>query len=390
MADVDFNHVPSRYNRIRNNFLKMPIHRVNKDLVTEFTDSCLLGLYGAKIGKHRAIKVVGCLRDVCGMLPENKTFLEVTKGDVKDILMKISENQAWGDWQRYTILSVFRKFMTYIRTEHGYPADYPERDKYINSLSVLGCALECKYKNPKCRKLKPVSEIPTAEEINYMLAACDSYEDKNESLRDKTIISMLAEVGMRIGGLGKLKIGDIFFDELGALVSITDKTMAGEPIRLIQSVPHLKRWMRIHPLRNDPDAPLWLNVRMCTERLEMSYEGMRKALKKAVKTHNKLAASKKLPKITRRIHFHAFRYYAQTRDMLDGMPVSIQCLQRGWKPDSKQPMTYARVTTEQADQWLAARYGLAEKVEVINEGSGNKEIRSRQPAPRKEGLPGYL
>jgi len=86
----------------------------------------------------------------------------------------------------------------------------------------------------------------------------------------------------------------------------------------------------------------------------MNYAGMQKALKTAVITHNAYAESKGLPKITRRIHFHAFRYYAQTRDTLGGMPVGIMCKQRGWSPTSKQPQRYARISSAQVDEWLVA------------------------------------
>lgn len=64
-----------------------------------------------------------------------------------------------------------------------------------------------------------------------------------------------------------------------------------------------------------------------------------------------------MPQIARRIHFHSFRNYAQTRDMIAGMPVSIQCAQREWKPDSSMPMRYARIATGHVDKWMLEHYG---------------------------------
>jgi len=46
---------------------------------------------------------------------------------------------------------------------------------------------------------------------------------------------MAKELGIRIGGIGSLQIKHVSFDELGAKVTIYDKTMRGEPVRFISS-----------------------------------------------------------------------------------------------------------------------------------------------------------
>ena len=46
---------------------------------------------------------------------------------------------------------------------------------------------------------------------------------------------MAKELGIRIGGIGSLQIKHVSFDELGAKVTIYDKTMRCEPVRFISS-----------------------------------------------------------------------------------------------------------------------------------------------------------
>ncbi len=368
MEKIDFNRTGRRYDLLKNSFEKLPVPEVNKKLVMEFVESCLVGMYGKKLGKQRAGRTFLSLKNLCLLLPEGKTWHDVTKTDIKYLLLKINENPSWGEWERYVTLSVLRKFMTWVRCEYGYPENYPDREKLLNMLPLMEHAPECKYNIEKPNKLKPINEIPTAQEIKWMMQACDTYKDKAEGIRDKAMIAILEEIGARIGGIGILKLMDIVFDSLGALILIHDKTMVGEPVRLIKSVPYLKAWLEVHPEKANPDASLWINLRPSSKKKEMDYMGMRKALKKSVKTHNMLAESKGLPKIIRRIHFHAFRYYAQTRDMLEGMPVSIQCKQRGWSPTSKQPMRYARVSSQQADEWLARHHGLLNTAEAESIG----------------------
>lgn len=360
----DFEHVNRDYTRARENVLNMKIPEQNRQLTMEFLDDCQLGIFGQKLGVSRAQRILRSLISLLGMLPEGKIWNDVTKVDIKTLLVKIHNHPTLGEWEKYTTLEALRKLMSWLRNTHGYPEGYPDREKLLGLLPLMKHAPEANFRIDSPKKVKNINEIPLKEEIEWLITAAGTYNNKLESTRDTLMISLLEEIGMRIGGCGILKISDITFDNIGALISIYDKTMRGEPVRVIKSVPALRAWLAIHPLRNNPEAPLWVNLRPASSPNPMTYEGMRKALSKAVKTHNKLAESKGLPKITRRIHFHAFRYFAQSRDALDGMPLPIMCRQRGWSPTSKQPQRYSRISTAQMDSWLVARHGTA-KVQAV-------------------------
>jgi integrase len=353
-AGLAFRDVDTQFKHNKKRLLELPIPEINKELSIEFLESCQTGMFGKKIGKDRSIIVLRALVHLNEILPAGKVWHDVSKRDIQGILLKTEEEEipGWREWEKYVNLSTLRKFMTWLRSEYSYPAGYPDRERLINLLPLMDHAPECKFHMARPNKLKNVNEIPTQEEINYILAATDTYKNRYAGTRDKAFMSILAEIGMRISGLGTLRIKDVSIDQIGALLSIDDKTMTGEPVRIIKAVPYLITWLNIHPKRNDPEAPLWTNIRGGGNQLSMTYTGMRKALLTAISTHNEYAESRGLPKITRRIHFHAFRYQAQTRDMIAGMPVSIQCKQRGWSPTSKQPMRYSRVTTQQVDDWL--------------------------------------
>ncbi len=384
--EVDFESVNKSYETSQRLLQSLDIPEENKRLSKEFLDSCALGLYGKKIGKPRLLRTSRSLISLNRMLP-GKVWHDITKLDIKALLMKIEES-SWGEWERYTTLSILRKFMAWVRSEHGYPPNYPDREKFVNLMSLMDYAPEAKFKIAEVRKLKPLNEIPTAEEILWMMQACDTYEDKRRGARDKAMISILEEIGARIGGIGILKLKDIVFDSLGALIMIHDKTMVGEPVRIIKAAPYLIAWIEVHPLKANPEAPLWVNFGRKSgrryKRVGMDYYGMNKALKTAKEKHNALAESKGLPLITRRIHFHAFRYYAQVRDTLEGMPVPIQCKQRGWSPVSKQPQRYARISSAQVDEWLAAHHGLKPDIEL----QGAPEKKLSEPVPSRQ-IPGY-
>ncbi len=352
-ADNQFNQLDLRYKEKKIMLLKeLQVPEVNKQLCMQFMEACQVGMYGQKIGMKRLIKSVETLYSLCLLLPLGKTWHDLTKADTVSMLLKIQERPSWGPWSQYVLKSVLRKFIAWLRNEYGYPAGYPNGEKLAATLPLIKYPLEVRFSLNKPNHLKAVEEIPTKEEIQWLMSACDSQIYGPEGLRDKAILAILEETGLRIGGLGTLCIKNVTFDPVGALLTVHDKTMKGDPVRIITSIPYLKAWLEKHPDGANLDAPLWANLGPSHKHKGMIYQGMDRMLKKAVRIHNELAEVRGLPKITRRIHFHAIRYYRQTKDMVAGMPVSIQCKRRGWSPTSRQPMMYARVTTDQVDKWL--------------------------------------
>ena len=67
----------------------------------------------------------------------------------------------------------------------------------------------------KPRKLP--DDILTEHETSAMI-------DAAENLRDRAIIAMLYEGGIRVGEIGSLKVRDIDFDRYGAIAVVRGKT----------------------------------------------------------------------------------------------------------------------------------------------------------------------
>jgi len=103
-----------------------------------------------------------------------------------------------------------------------------------------------------------------------------------------------------------------------------------------------------------------------------------------VKKHNKTAPHNGLPKITRRIHLYGFRYFAQIRDELEGVPRSVQIKQRGWSPTSRMPDRYARILAKDVEEYLKKKLGLADGNGNGN-GNGKPRICPRCREPLEEG-----
>jgi integrase len=93
---------------------------------------------------------------------------------------------------------------------------------------------------------------PKGSEINSLI-------DASEHLRDRAFISMLYELGARIGEIGGLSVKEVTKDRYGYLVDLEGKTGHRTP-RIVMSDAYLTHWLNSHPHKHKPDAPLWVMI----------------------------------------------------------------------------------------------------------------------------------
>jgi hypothetical protein len=317
----------------------------------KFPADCNSGWGQKKLTSARILKLLTNIKTISEMLEKDWDW--VTKDDIRDLLDRIDIEPNRGDWAKHDYRVVLRKFVAWLRNEYGYPETYPQKEELTRLLPILKYPSEVmKIKVRKPEKLKAGEDIPTEEEMKFL-------SDASINPRDKAFFEMAKEVGIRIGGIGSRQIKHVTFDELGAKVTMYDKTMRGEPVRFVSSSSYLHVWLDNHPFKTNPEAPLWIDLeKTANGPVPLDYNGFRAMIFRTVERHNKRAERLVLPKITKRIHTHLFRYHAQTRDELDGVPRSIMCKQRGWKTDSKMPERYARIVTKDVDSYYAKKFGI--------------------------------
>jgi len=122
------------------------------------------------------------------------------------------------------------------------------------------------------------------------------------NLRDKALILTLYKSGCRIGELLSLRIRNVQFDDYGTVLIVNGKT-GSRRIRIITSVPVLASWIENHSLRDDTDAPLWVNLSTRNRYHVLTYEGAKAVLKSTAKRAG----------LKKRIYPHLFRHSRATR-----------------------------------------------------------------------------
>jgi integrase/recombinase XerD len=199
-------------------------------------------------------------------------------------------------------------------------------------------------------KLKPIespvqpSDILTKDELTRLLEAC-------RHPRDKAIIAVLADGGIRVGALASCRVKNVEFNQYGAIIYLSktgvNKTTLAKGIPLTWSAGYLNQWFAVHPLHEDPEAPLWVTLDKNKE--AVGYRTIRKMLKTSAEKAG----------IKKNIHPHLLRHTAITNWILDGLNEQEVKHRAGWSRGSTQMFkVYANFTEQEINNNIFEKYGL--------------------------------
>jgi integrase len=189
------------------------------------------------------------------------------------------------------------------------------------------------------------SDLLTQEEFDTLLKAC-------RHPRDKAIIAVLADSGMRVGALASCRIKNVEFNQYGAIIYISKtskskKTTPAKGIPITWSTGYLNQWLSVHPLKDDPEAALWVTRDKNMEPL--SYKTIRKTLTDIGEKAG----------IKKRVNPHSFRHLAITHWILDGYNEQEIKHRAGWSKGSTQMFKiYANFTDQEINDRIYEKCGL--------------------------------
>lgn len=163
----------------------------------------------------------------------------------------------------------FRDFVVALREGKITKYNKPATLNYINGFKIV---LKVFYKkllkiesnsDPFFRPLKikrqgavkTASDVLNQEEIKQLVNSTDNY-------RDRALIHCLYESGLRKSEFMNLKIKDIRLNSKYAeILSVNGKTgFRDMPIPLITSHPDIITLLNSHPMKDDPESPLFVNL----------------------------------------------------------------------------------------------------------------------------------
>jgi len=155
------------------------------------------------------------------------------------------------------------------------------------------------------------------------------------NIRDKAMWAVEYEAGIRIGEFCSLKLKHVFRDTKGFLISVDGKTGARK-VRLHTSQVELAAWINTHPLKDNPEAPLWIT-------LDSKFKRM-----KPDAVRRQLGKTKKRAGITKRIFPHLFRHSEITRLVLKVPDLAMKA-RHGLSANSKMLSRYSHLNQDDLD-----------------------------------------
>jgi integrase len=185
----------------------------------------------------------------------------------------------------------------------------------------------------KVRKVM-YEDLLTRAEVDKMIGVCDS-------IKEKALISMLADTGMRVSEAALVRLRNVKTDDTGLIATVENSKTGMRQVRLKNSVPLVSMLLNSHPDIGNPDAFLFRNSQNPAS--FMGYQAVRKVFKKA-----RIKAE-----IAKRCNPHSFRHTRAT-ELLKTMPPQLVSKYLGVTV----PVllnTYSHLVTEDVDSALFSK-----------------------------------
>lgn len=258
-----------------------------------------------------------------------KSIYECDNGDIEDFLRR--HCHKGGTWN--TALSTLRGFYKWLTNRD---TEIPEKKWRVPEFFNL-----LEWKSGESNKYS-ATDMWTEEEILWVIEACDHP-------RDKAVIALGYDVAGRPVEINNMRIKDVIFKENYANVKLVDHSGTRYP-PITFSYEYVLEWINHHPLKDNPDAPLWVRVDRTPKK--MAEKWIWQLLVKRIK-----------PKLSHRIHkpFNPYCVFDHSRlSSLADHGFSDTDLKsfRNWRPNSKMANRYIHMSGEGVRDKILALHGL--------------------------------
>jgi len=259
---------------------------------------------------------------------KDKEFREVSKEDIVNYINYLKTKERKGgnglkDGSVYAMVARIKKFYKWLNGGKEYPS----------------CI---SWVEGNTKDFHPISadEILNEEEITKLTDAADNW-------RDKAIVECLYESGCRIGEFLGMRIKDFAWDKFGVRVEVTGKT-GKRVIRLVNSLPYLKEWLKIHPNRDSGESYVWVNFSKNQKWKNPDKKGYGSQLN-YIGVFQILRRLKINSGINKRVNPHMFRHSRLTH-LASKIPESFLRKVAGWTADSTMPKIYVHLGEKDVDE----------------------------------------
>lgn len=207
-----------------------------------------------------------------------------------------------------------------------------------NDHSAISLDKIARIKKPsKPQMIRTAEDILSPDEISAIIDHCISS-------RDRAILTLMYEGGLRGQDIGTLTWRQLKFDQYGSILNLDGKTGKPRYIRLIMSTDALAAWQRDYPLTQTPDALVFVNH----QGAPLTHQ----ALTKQVRIIAQRAGIKK------HLTLHLFRHSRITHLIREGVSIAIVGQLFWGDPRARELGTYLHLVNQDIDNALLTLYGV--------------------------------
>ena len=207
-----------------------------------------------------------------------------------------------------------------------------EAEQYPDCVKWIKIDSENRYKLPE--------EMLSEDEIKFLIANC-----RNQ--RDKTIIALLWDTGMRVGELLNLRMKDVSLTENISHVRVSGKT-GDRQVPLVFSVPYFARYVNDYRTNANPDSPLFTTIEHNTvSERAIDYVHVTKLLKDL----------KRRTKTSKRLYPHLFRHSRATH-YANSLTEQQAKMYFGWAGSSNMVARYTHLSGRDIDDAVLKANGM--------------------------------
>ena len=294
-----------------NRLINSGISEVNINTIKEFKSF----LIASRIGILRTVRYMIDLRLICQRY-KDKDFFTWNSKDIIEVLEKVEIGNL-SDSSKNEYRRTMNKFFKWLKGE-----DWPD-------LKTL--------RGDKKHLRKP--QVLTKDEILQLIEA-------SKHPRDKAVIALLYDCGLRVGEVASITFKDLIFNEYGGKVKVRGKT--GERlVPFVMAGPYIKNWVQMYP-NPHPDEPLFIGTGNRNYRKPLYYESYMNIIKRAIKNSG----------IEKKVTPHIIRHTRATH-LASKLTESEMCHYLGWQLGSDMPKVYVHLSGRDIDNAIYSKvYGL--------------------------------
>lgn len=254
-------------------------------------------------------------------------LLEMDREDVEALLFSLKHDWELGEGTLRNYRKALKQFFAWRGAE--WPEDF-----------TIGASPE--------RKVDP-NDLLTDEEIQALL-------DASENPRDKALIAILADTGLRIGAIASLRIRDVDASGRTTLVSINEAANvkdASGTVPLTWSEGHLVSYLQVHPRREVGDAPVFHKQRGYWHGNDdgaLSYQYLGRRVKEVA---DDAGVDRE------KCNLHNFRHTAISMWIREGLTEQAIKHRASWEVDSDMIRVYSAVRDEELNDQILDHYEIA-------------------------------